>query len=103
MEHQDVAENFRINPLIGRTWGLLHHGGFLTYPHHDGDGYNTYIIPRCGYKFWAVLRVNYADTSSQDDVLDRIWDLLDDSLLKQQGYTSYADVFIIRAEPGDLV
>lgn len=36
-------------------WLLLHHAGFLTYPHHDANGLMTYILPEVGWKFWGIM------------------------------------------------
>lgn len=99
--HQSAAENFSISPFMGRTWGLLHHGGFITYPHHDGDGLNTYIIPRSGAKLWAIIDVECSDSLKD---FNQVLSLLDDDiLLRTKGRPPHANIYILQAEPGDLV
>ncbi|KAG1790119.1 uncharacterized protein HD556DRAFT_1446468 [Suillus plorans] len=44
-------ENFTV-----KGWGLLHHAGFLTYPHHDAEGSLTWVRMEVGMKFWVVFR-----------------------------------------------
>jgi hypothetical protein len=43
-------ENFTV-----KGWGLLHHAGFLTYPHHDAEGSVTWIKMEVGIKFWVIF------------------------------------------------
>ncbi|KAF8418644.1 hypothetical protein L210DRAFT_3655529 [Boletus edulis BED1] len=38
-----------------RSWGLLHHAGILTYPHHDAEGMCTFAIPMSGAKSWVLM------------------------------------------------
>jgi hypothetical protein len=42
-------------------WDLLTHGGFLTYPHHDADGFCTFLYPRSGSKIWGIIRVKSSE------------------------------------------
>ncbi|KAH7904054.1 hypothetical protein BJ138DRAFT_1119778 [Hygrophoropsis aurantiaca] len=43
---------------MSTSWALAHHPGVLTYPHHDADGYNTFMVVMSGAKFWIVIRLN---------------------------------------------
>ena len=36
-------------------WDLLTHGGFVTYPHHNGAGFCTFVYPRSGSKIWGII------------------------------------------------
>ena len=40
---------------MSRSWGLAHHAGILTYPHHDAEGMCTYVVPMSGAKDWVVI------------------------------------------------
>ena len=39
-----------------KSWALLHQGGYVTYPHHDADGSNTFVRMHVGIKFWVMFR-----------------------------------------------
>ncbi|KAG2366095.1 hypothetical protein BDR07DRAFT_1373901 [Suillus spraguei] len=43
-----------------KSWALLHHAGFVSYPHHDSDGAMTFIQIKTGIKFWVVFRPKHA-------------------------------------------
>lgn len=43
-------ENFTV-----KGWGLVHHAGFLTYPHHDAEGSLTWLKMNIGVKFWVIF------------------------------------------------
>jgi hypothetical protein len=38
-----------------KGWALLHHAGFLTYPHHDAEGTLTWVRMEVGLKFWVIF------------------------------------------------
>lgn len=57
-------------------WDILAHGGFLTYPHHDADGYNTFVYPRSGAKVWAIIRIKKDLLSTNRDLLFNKFDSL---------------------------
>lgn len=44
-------ENFTV-----KGWGLLHHAGYLTYPHHDAEGSLTWVRMEVGIKFWVIFQ-----------------------------------------------
>ncbi|KAG2063549.1 hypothetical protein BDR04DRAFT_1123182 [Suillus decipiens] len=44
-------ENFTV-----KGWGMVHHAGFLTYPHHDAEGTLTWIRMEVGVKLWVYFR-----------------------------------------------
>jgi len=39
-----------------RSWGLVHHAMFHTYPHHDAEGYATFAQILSGSKIWVIYR-----------------------------------------------
>ena len=39
-----------------RSWALVHHAMFHTYPHHDAEGYVTFIQVLSGLKYWIIMR-----------------------------------------------
>jgi hypothetical protein len=49
--------NDRVHPdnFTTKSWGLVHHGGYITFPHHDSDGANTFVEVQFGVKQWAVF------------------------------------------------
>ncbi|KAG2357519.1 hypothetical protein BDR07DRAFT_1490604 [Suillus spraguei] len=67
-----------------KSWALLHHAGFVSYPHHDSDGAMTFVRIETGIKFW-ILFANFA--KNQEEILFT-WDaevitLLDGDMLFQ--------------------
>ncbi|KAG1899885.1 uncharacterized protein F5891DRAFT_1189361 [Suillus fuscotomentosus] len=38
-----------------KSWALLHHAVFVTYPHHDADGAVMFVRIKIGIKFWVVF------------------------------------------------
>ena len=51
------------------AWDVFTHGLFLTYPHHDAGGLNTYSYVRCGAKLWAYINLKDVDDKNQEEVL----------------------------------
>ena len=37
-------------------WDLITMGGFYIYPHHDVNGYCTWVSVQCGAKVWGIQR-----------------------------------------------
>lgn len=62
-------ENFTV-----KGWGLLHHAGFLTYPHHDAEGSLTWVRMEFGIKFWVIFRPNgrHNDRRHMHDIAIRL-------------------------------
>lgn len=84
-----------------RKWILLHHAGFLTYPHHDANGLATIIVPEHGAKFWGIMRPkHYTGQETREEFLD----LIESSMsYDQDQYQAQADIFIVFAQPGDIM
>jgi len=83
-----------------RSWGIAHHAGILTYPHHDAEGALTFVVPLAGIKNWVIIRAK-ACKQEREDFTRLLLDvsssqrLLSDS--KQQ-----VDVETVHLYPGDL-
>lgn len=93
--------NDLVPPDVWRTplWLLLHHAGFVTYPHHDANGLMTYVIPEDGWKFWAIMapkEITGMETREQ------LVSLFEDSM-DFANYQTKTDIHIIFARPGDLL
>ncbi|KAG1761763.1 hypothetical protein EV702DRAFT_1206970 [Suillus placidus] len=52
-----MASNVHPENFTVKGWALLHHAGFLTYPHHDAEGSLTWVRMEVGIKFWVVFRL----------------------------------------------
>lgn len=68
--------NDDVPPDVWRTrlWVLLHHAGFLTYPHHDANGLMTYILPEDGWKFWAIMAPKHLTGSESREQLTKLFE-----------------------------
>ncbi|KAG2060936.1 hypothetical protein BDR06DRAFT_966756 [Suillus hirtellus] len=51
-----ITSNVHLENFTVKGWGLLHHAGFLTYPHHDAEGSLTWVRMEVGMKFWVVFQ-----------------------------------------------
>ncbi|KAG1828889.1 hypothetical protein DFJ58DRAFT_737581 [Suillus subalutaceus] len=51
-----ISSNIHPENFTVKGWALLHHAGFLTYPHHDAEGSLTWVRIEVGVKFWVVFR-----------------------------------------------
>ncbi|KAG2045475.1 hypothetical protein BDR06DRAFT_1015617 [Suillus hirtellus] len=51
-----IVSNVHPHNFTVKGWGMAHHAGFLTYPHHDAEGTLTWVRMEVGVKFWAVFR-----------------------------------------------
>ncbi|KAI9452915.1 hypothetical protein HD554DRAFT_2179724 [Boletus coccyginus] len=83
-----------------RSWGIAHHAGILTYPHHDAEGAGTFVAPLAGIKNWMII-VTKARKQERGQFMCLLTDLTDSqrllSDLKQQ-----VDAETIHLYPGDL-
>lgn len=50
------------------SWDIFTHAGFLTYPHHDGNGLLTYSYVRTGAKLWGYLHLDKVNEDNRTDV-----------------------------------
>lgn len=48
-------DTFSMDAFKSYRWDLLTHGGFHTWPHHDGSGMGTWVYIRHGCKIWCPL------------------------------------------------
>lgn len=94
---QVVAYDF----VRSRLWDLVTHAGFLTYAHHDANGYHTWTTPQSGAKIWIIIRPKDSDTG----VLTRAQlHTLYDKLINNLGrIPDEFEVCIILLEPGQVM
>lgn len=45
-----------VDSIKTRSWGLVHHAMFHTYPHHDPEGHASFVQILSGSKLWVILR-----------------------------------------------
>lgn len=56
----------------GRTWGMAHHAGIVSYAHHDAAGAATYCIPMAGVKSWVIFSPNITRNKMKSTLGDLI-------------------------------
>ncbi|KAG2060503.1 hypothetical protein BDR06DRAFT_966984 [Suillus hirtellus] len=56
-----ITSNVHPESFTVKGWGLLHHMGFLTYPHHDAGGSLTWVRMEVGMKFWVEIAIKLGD------------------------------------------
>jgi hypothetical protein len=89
-------ENFTV-----KGWGLLHHAGFLSYPHHDAEGTLTWVRMEVGVKFWAVFRPKrYQDNRIH---LQEFATKLVDFTSHKEWVQKHCDGEVIVLRPGDML
>lgn len=82
-----------------RSWGLGHHSGIVTYPHHDAEGALTFAVGLSGVKNWVVI-------TPQNPIRDEMGDFLADLSGPQASLLDYldqVDAETIHLNPGDLL
>ncbi|KAH7904486.1 hypothetical protein BJ138DRAFT_1119367 [Hygrophoropsis aurantiaca] len=83
-----------------RSWGLAHQAAIPTWPHHDADGYNTFIIPMSGVKFWVAL--SFKNKKLGFEEMSELAERLCDSDDHIEDISSQMDIERIHLYPGDL-
>ncbi|KAG1719706.1 uncharacterized protein EDB91DRAFT_1009058, partial [Suillus paluster] len=82
-------------------WGLLHHAGYVTYPHHDCEGTLTWVRMEAGLKFWAIFRLKSRSTDRshlQEMVMRLVNYMWNIKWIKEN-----CDGEVITLVPGDLL
>jgi hypothetical protein len=89
-------ENFTV-----KGWGLLHHAGFLTYPHHDAEGSLTWVKMEVGMKFWVVFRPidRHDDRKHLQEIAIKLGDFTENEVWIREN--CHAEVITIM--PGDML
>ncbi len=90
-----------VDMLNVRSWDILTHGGFLTYPHRDGTGMGTYSYVRTGAKIWVYLRPDIDDLHPRSEAykaLDGAFDATEPNLKDYVG-----TMRAVLLEEGDLL
>ena len=81
-----------------RLWGLVHHAMFHTYPHHDAEGYATFVQILSGIKIWVIYRPKIKPTT---------WFQLYEKQMKLgaefDSYTDDWEGWMITGRPGDIM
>jgi hypothetical protein len=89
-------ENFTV-----RGWGILHHAGYLSYPHHDAEGTLTWLRMEHGVKFWVVFRPknNRDDRKHLQEFVTRLVDFTN----HEEWVRKHCDAEVIVLRPGNIV
>ncbi|KAG1830502.1 hypothetical protein DFJ58DRAFT_736937 [Suillus subalutaceus] len=89
-------ENFTV-----KAWGMLHHAGFLTYPHHDAEGTSTWVRMEAGAKFWVVFRPKdrWEDRSHIQNIATRLVNFAEHKAWLKQ----HCDAELITLLAGDML
>jgi hypothetical protein len=88
-----------LDVLKARSWGLIHHAMFHTYPHHDAEGYATWVEVDSGVKFWVILRPKEGTVHADRRSLYRD----QTSFRGDYDYSEKWEAWIITAWPGDIM
>ncbi|KAL0064578.1 hypothetical protein AAF712_008523 [Marasmius tenuissimus] len=81
------------------SWSLLHSGGSITYPHHDGDGKLTIVNAVTGAKIWTLYMPN--TSLSEEKVRDaQTWLAGEKEKLPKAEFFKIINVFLL---PGDTL
>lgn len=88
--------------LKSMIWDLFTHAGFVTYAHHDANGFGTYMFIRDGCKIWAILRPKVPSTHT---TISQLLDILRKIVrpAPAMDYTELVDTFTIFLLPGDVL
>ncbi|KAF8422594.1 hypothetical protein L210DRAFT_891763 [Boletus edulis BED1] len=84
-----------------RSWGIAHHAGILTYPHHDAEGACTYAIPLSGVKVWVLASVKHGQVNQEE--LPEFVANLGNPERRLSEFAAQLDVKIIHLCAGDLI
>ncbi|KAG2136434.1 hypothetical protein DEU56DRAFT_913013 [Suillus clintonianus] len=89
-------ENFSV-----KGWALLHHAGFLTYPHHDAEGALTWAKMEVGVKFWVVFRPKdrHDDRQHLRDMAMNLANMTENGPWIRQN----CDAEVVTLYPGDII
>lgn len=88
--------------LKSMIWDLFTHAGFVTYSHHDANGFGTFMYIRHGCKIWANLRPRVPTTHTKiGQLLDILRTILRPAPAMQ--YTDKTDMFTMFLLPGDVL
>lgn len=90
-------DNFTI-----RGWSLFHHGGFLTYPHHDSDGSATYVKVKIGMKKWLLFWPKDEESISRTALI-RLAELLTEYENNREEIESKWHIEIVTLRSGDFL
>lgn len=64
-----LNETLPIDIWTVHFWGLAHHGGVLTYVHHDTAGTGTFATVVSGVKVWLIIKVKNATRERLTELL----------------------------------
>ncbi|KAG1720983.1 uncharacterized protein EDB91DRAFT_1256739 [Suillus paluster] len=96
MQSDVHPENFTV-----KGWALLHHAGFLTYPHHDAEGTLTWVRMEVGVKFWVIFRPKYHHRNRLH--LQQFATKLVDFTSHKKWLEKHCDGEVIVLRPGDML
>jgi hypothetical protein len=98
--HRNVHERTEMPKDVhkSRSWALVHHAMFHTYPHHDAEGYGTFIQALSGTKYWVIMRPKEEQMERSQLYRDQI-QFRSETLDYDQSWNRW----LIVPEPGDIM
>ncbi|KAL0061156.1 hypothetical protein AAF712_012026 [Marasmius tenuissimus] len=79
------------------SWSLLHSGGSITHPHHDGDGKLTIVNAITGAKIWTLYVPN--TSLSEEKIRDaQIWLAGEKEKLPKAEFFKIVNVFLLQGD-----
>ncbi|KAG0691657.1 uncharacterized protein EDB91DRAFT_1257012 [Suillus paluster] len=99
----DVPISSKVHPenFTVKGWAILHHAGFLTYPHHDAEGSLTWARMEVGVKFWVVFwpKDRHDDRKHLQEIAIRLGNFTEN----EDWIRAHCDVEVITLYPGDVL
>ncbi|KAG2029909.1 hypothetical protein BDR03DRAFT_975385 [Suillus americanus] len=99
----DVPISSKVHPenFTVKGWALVHHAGFLTYPHHDAEGTLTWVKMDVGIKFWVIFRPKdrHDDRKHLQDFAIRLGNFTEN----ESWIRANCDAEVITLLPGDML
>lgn len=84
------------------SWDTFTHAGFLTYPHHDGNGFLTYSYVRAGAKLWGYLHLDEVNELDQAEVQSK-WDEYYKDAMATETYMRNVKIGTVLLERGGVL
>jgi hypothetical protein len=96
-----ISSNVHPENFTVKGWALLHHAGFLTYPHHDAEGSLTWVRMEVGIKLWVVFRPKdrYHDRKHLQDFAIRLGNFTENEAWIRENCESECITLL----PGDIM
>jgi hypothetical protein len=84
--------------LKARSWGLIHHPMFHTYPQHNGEGFATWVEVDSGVNFWVILQPKHIHADRRS-----LYNVQTSFLWANKKYLDDIEALVITAYPEDVM